>query len=270
MAREAGTRGVDVITLDPRVNASVTACGPRRRALCLGMGLWAVLTPQQKVALLGHELGHFAGGDTRHGAVVGSALHTLLLWVVVLTPERWDGRLVHLLVVGLLRIPYHAARGALTVLDKVSLRGQPEREYLADDLAADVASAEAARDLMETLLHAERIEGELRRLSNEATAFAGRDGAPRMDETLWPRLADHLAAVPADERARLLRTGESERHRQDATHPPTRLRLERLERLDRRGPSAAKVVLDGRTATAVEGELRPAARRVARSVARDL
>ena len=84
MAAEIGARGVDTIVVEPDVNAAVTTYGPRRRVLHLGLGLWAVLTPRQKVALLGHELGHFANGDIRHGVVVGSALHTLRLWVVVL------------------------------------------------------------------------------------------------------------------------------------------------------------------------------------------
>lgn len=267
VAAEIGTRGVDAIVVEPDVNAAVTTYGPRRRVLHLGLGLWAVLTPQQKVALLGHELGHFANGDIRHGVVVGSALHTLRLWVVVLTPERWDGRLTQLIAAGLMRIPYYLARGALTVMERVSLRGVPRREYLADDLAAEVASTEAARELMETLLHADQVDRELRRLANEATAFAGRDGAPRMDETLWPRLAAHLASIPPRERERLRRVSAWEGHRQDATHPPTHLRAELLQR---RAPSTAKVVLDEGTEQAVERELRPAAKRLARVVARDM
>lgn len=267
VAAEMDTRSVDAIVVEPYVNAAVTTYGLRRRVLHLGLGLWAVLTPQQKVALLGHELGHFANGDTRHGSLVGSALHTLRLWVAVLTPDPWDGRLTHLLVIGMMRIPYYAAQSGLTLLEKVSLRGLPRREYLADDLAAEVASAEAARDLMETLLHADRIDSELRRLSNEAAAFASRQDAPRMDETLWPRLAEHLASVPPRERERLRRVSALDWHQQDSTHPPTHLRIELL---DRRGPSVAKVVLDERTESAVERELRPAAKKVARTVARDM
>ncbi|MGI5459379.1 M48 family metallopeptidase [Streptomyces sp. CA-249302] len=256
VAREVGTRGVDVMVVDGRVNASVLTYGLRQRVLHLGLGLWAVLTPQQKVALLGHELGHFAGGDTRHGSVVGSALHTLRLWVEVLRPERWSGRFTRVLVAAPLTLPYFAAQSALSLLERVSLRGFPRREYLADDLAAEVASTEGARDLMETLLYARRIDDELHRLA----------ALPRPDETLWPRLAEHLAAVPPRERERLRRVSALEWHQQDATHPPTHLRIELL---DRRGPSAAKVELDARTAKAVERELRPSARGLARAIAKE-
>jgi hypothetical protein len=107
---------------------------------------------------------------------------------------------------------------------KVSSRGVPRREYLADDLAAEVASIEAARELMESLLHAGQVDRELRLLANEATAFAGRESAPSKDETLWPRLAGHLASIPPRERERLRRISAWGGHRQDATHPPTRLR----------------------------------------------
>ncbi|MFF3468353.1 M48 family metalloprotease [Streptomyces sp. NPDC002619] len=266
VAAGTGTRSVDAIVVEPYVNAGVTTYGLRRRVLHLGLGLWAVLTPQQKVALLGHELGHFANGDTRYTSVVASALYTLRVWVLVLAPESWKGRLTHLLVAGLLRIPYYAARSTLTLLEKITLRGFPRREYLADDLAAEVASTEAARDLMETLLHVERIDGELRRLTDEATADAGRPGTPRLDETLWPRLADHLASVPARERERQRRVSALRWHQQDATHPPTHLRIELL---DRRGPSTAKVVLDERTERAMERELRSSAKRLARAIAQD-
>ncbi|WP_043455310.1 M48 family metalloprotease [Streptomyces fulvoviolaceus] len=260
VAREVGTRSVDVIVVDPYVNAAVTTYGLRRRVLHLGLGLWSVLPPQEKVALLGHELGHFANGDTRHGSFVGSALHTLRLWVLVLVPERWNGRFGRLLSLLVLRGPHHLAQSALTLLEKVTRRGFPRREYLADDLAAQVASTEAARDLMETLLHAEHIDGELRRLSEEAA-----QGTGRADETLWQRLAEHLAAVPPRERERMRRVSALEWHQQDAGHPPTH---RRIELLDRRGPSAPRIVLDARTSRAVERELRPAAQTLAQAVAR--
>ncbi|WP_328822533.1 M48 family metalloprotease [Micromonospora rubida] len=52
--------------MDGALNAYATAVGPRRRrVLCLGLPLWGSLPAQERVALLGHELGHFVNGDPR-------------------------------------------------------------------------------------------------------------------------------------------------------------------------------------------------------------
>lgn len=254
VAAELGTRSVDVVVVDPWFNAAVGSYGIRRRVLHLGLGLWYVLTPQQRVALLGHELGHFAGGDTRHGLTVGTALNTLRVWEYLLRPERGRYRAVR----ALLTVPHHTAQSVLRLLDRLSVHGFPRREYLADDVAARIASTEAALGLIETLLHAERVEEELRRLAA--------DGEAPRDERLWALLAEHVAAVPARERERLRRISELTWHHVDDTHPPTHLRMALL---DRRGPGEPAVVCDDRTVRAVERELRPVARRLARAVAED-
>ncbi|MEU6357832.1 M48 family metallopeptidase [Streptomyces sp. NPDC047072] len=247
VAREVGTRSVDAIVVDPSVNAAVTTYGLRQRVLHLGLGLWSVLSPQEKVALLGHELGHYAGGDTRHGSLVGGALRTLWLWERVLAPRgRWTGLL--------LGVPHRLAQSALTLLEKVTLRGFPRREYLADDLAAEVASTEAAVRLMETLFQVERIGDTLR----EQAAQGG--------DALWRRLAERVASVPPRERERLRRVSALEWHQQDATHPPTHLRAELL---CRRGSSSPRVVLDRRTDRAIDRELLDQAAGLARALARE-
>ncbi|MFF5494967.1 M48 family metallopeptidase [Streptomyces aquilus] len=51
VAAALGTRSVDVIALDARTNASVTHLGVRRRVLTLGLPLWEVLSPQERIAL---------------------------------------------------------------------------------------------------------------------------------------------------------------------------------------------------------------------------
>ncbi|MEU6239811.1 M48 family metallopeptidase [Streptomyces sp. NPDC047024] len=76
LAAEAGTRAPDRILLTPDVNASVREeprllgllPGPRR--LTLGVPLLTGLSEAQLRAVLGHEYGHFTGGDTRLSALV--------------------------------------------------------------------------------------------------------------------------------------------------------------------------------------------------------
>ncbi|WP_018544155.1 M48 family metalloprotease [Streptomyces sp. LaPpAH-108] len=76
LAAEAGTRAPDRVLLTPDVNASVREeprllgllPGPRR--LTLGVPLLTGLSAAQLRAVLGHEYGHFTGGDTRLAVLV--------------------------------------------------------------------------------------------------------------------------------------------------------------------------------------------------------
>ncbi|MFF4716795.1 M48 family metalloprotease [Streptomyces eurythermus] len=76
LAAAAGTRAPDRILLTGEVNASVSEeprllgllPGPRR--LTLGVPLLTGLTEAQLRSVLGHEFGHFTGGDTRLSALV--------------------------------------------------------------------------------------------------------------------------------------------------------------------------------------------------------
>ncbi|MFD0740876.1 M48 family metallopeptidase [Phytohabitans flavus] len=56
----------DVVALDDGFNAYAGSVGLRRvRVLCIGLPAWGALPPQERVALLGHEMGHFVNGDVR-------------------------------------------------------------------------------------------------------------------------------------------------------------------------------------------------------------
>jgi hypothetical protein len=78
VATTVGAPMPDIITVDSRFNASAGALGlRRRRVLCIGLPLWGPLPPQQRVALLGHELGHFVNGDVRRGPLTQIPLNTL-------------------------------------------------------------------------------------------------------------------------------------------------------------------------------------------------
>jgi Zn-dependent protease with chaperone function len=68
IAAEVGAPMPHVLLIGRTLNAFTTTVGlRRRRVLCLGLPLWATLGPQERVALVGHELGHFVNGDVRRG-----------------------------------------------------------------------------------------------------------------------------------------------------------------------------------------------------------
>ncbi|MEV0381997.1 hypothetical protein [Nonomuraea sp. NPDC050643] len=66
-----------MVALSGAVNASFRIYGRRRRVVEIGYPLWLILTPQERVALLAHEMAHSSNGDGRHGLVVSSAMHSL-------------------------------------------------------------------------------------------------------------------------------------------------------------------------------------------------
>ncbi|MFI6148658.1 M48 family metallopeptidase [Streptomyces sp. NPDC051109] len=264
-----GTAGVHAVVLDPGANAGVTTYGMRgRRMLVLGLGLWEILLPQERVALLGHELGHFAHGDTRRGVVTGGALDALSTWYYMLAPNRPIG-LMDRFVNAVTFLPRWIAYGLLVLLDHLTLRASQRAEYLADVSAAEVGSTEAAVGLMDRLLVCGTVGPELRRESVGAQMHggsAGREARDAAERGLWERLASRIAAVPEHEYERLRRVAARRGHRVDSTHPPTHLRRRCAAA---GGPYAAQVTYDGARGAAVAQELASARAAVARRVIRD-
>ncbi|GGZ69914.1 M48 family metallopeptidase [Streptomyces echinoruber] len=268
IAGVVGTRGVHAVVVDERVNAAVTTYGVRgRRLLVLGMPLWEILTPEERIALLGHELGHYANGDTRHGLVVRTAVRSLSLWHHTLRPLP-DPSPAEMVVNVLYVLPRLLVRGVLALLLRLTARAGVRAEYLADRLAARVASTQAAAALMDRLLIADSLGVFLRSESGKA-ALGGsrstREAAARADE-LWGALTAYTASVPEYEYERQRRVGARRGHRVDATHPPTHLRRTCL--LD--GPHVeAAVVLDADRKHRIDQEVAAARTEVARRILRD-
>ncbi|MEV0690008.1 M48 family metallopeptidase [Streptomyces sp. NPDC050388] len=267
VARVADTRGVDVIAVDAEVNAAVTTYGVRgRRLLVLGLPLWEVLTPQERIALLGHELGHYSNGDTRHGLIVATAYRSLTTWRYYFTPiaNPSPGEMVVNL---LYLVPYSLLQGVLMLLDQLTLRATQRAEYLADSVAARAGSTEAAVGLMDRLLVAESTATTLRIAANKRRAV--RRGTRRAEERgdgLWEQLAAHMDAIPEYEYERQRRAGVLRGHSVDSTHPPTHLRRECLLT---GVPVPAAVVADDDREHRIAAELADARSTVARKIIRD-
>ncbi|MBN0043552.1 M48 family metalloprotease [Streptomyces actuosus] len=268
VAGSVGTRTVDAIVVDTEVNAGVSTYGMRgRRQLTIGLPLWEVLTPQQRIALLGHELGHYGNGDTRHHTIVGTALGSLARWRYYFAPIPHPVGIQ--LVVNLLYVPPRlVVHGVLMLLDQLTLQAAQRAEYLADREAARAGSTDAAMELMDRLLVADSAATALRREANHA-ARGGRSGARLAEsraDVLWERLSAHMDSVPEHEYERLRRAGALRGHSVDSTHPPTHLRRACLLT----GPAVpAAVVSDGARERRVAAELADARRTLAQQIIRD-
>ncbi|MET9893566.1 M48 family metallopeptidase [Streptomyces sp. NPDC006465] len=267
VAHVAGTRGVDAIVVDGRFNASVMSYGVRgRRRLTLGLPLWETLTPQQRIALLGHELGHYSNGDTRHGRVVAGALRSLTTWHYFFLPIA-DPEPLEVVVNLLYIVPRWLVLGTLMLLDRLTLRATQRAEYLADRMAARVGSTQAAVELMDRLLVSDSAAVALHREVNTA-ALRGPRGARNDTRTdgLWERLAADMASVPEHERERQRRAGALRGHSVDATHPPTHLRHACLLI---GAPTPPAVVPGEARESRIAEELADARAKVARRIIRD-
>lgn len=266
VAAVAGTRSVDAVTVSAAFNASVTTYGVRsRRVLTLGLPFWETLTPQQRIALLGHELGHFSNGDTRHGLVIGTAFHSLTTWRYYVAPIP-DPNIVEMLVNLFYVVPRTLVQGLLILLDRLTLRATQRAEYLADAMSARAGSTEAAVGVMDRILVAHSAENMLQR---EASSRQVRTRGARSSEQpwhgLWERLAAHMATIPEAEYERQRRVGALRGHSVDSTHPPTHLRRACLLVGE---PLAAAVVADAGRESLITAELAEARNVLAQRVVR--
>ncbi|MBC7268434.1 MAG: M48 family metalloprotease [Streptomyces sp.] len=262
-----GTRGVDAVVVDADLNASVCVLGVRRRLLTLGLPLWEALTPRQRVALLGHELGHFVNGDTRHGLVVATAYRSLTVWHDYFHPYPDPNTPLELLT-NLVLLPLRLVTGGLlALLDLVALRASQRGEYLADSAAARAGSTEAAVGLMDRLLVTEPLEIALRReINTRRMAGRRRPGGAEASAGLWEALTGYADGIPEWEYERRRRVAALRGHSVDSTHPPTHLRRRHLLRTARQ---AGTVVTDGAREDRVAAELAEAKARTARELVRD-
>jgi Zn-dependent protease with chaperone function len=240
------------------LNAFTTTVGLRRtRVLCIGLPLWATLEPQERVALLGHELGHFVNGDVRRGPLTHVAETTLSRVALLFNLKGVGGRglleyVSSVLTRALGRLVAGVARALQVLLVWVSQRDSQRAEYLADDLAARAGGTAAAVALADQLVMTESIDTVVRREARAGNGMPAWQDAARVART---NLAAKLPLL-----RRLSRHTEVSLY---ASHPPTGLRAEMLER---RPAQAAAVTLTESEAAQIDQELAVHEKRVIREL----
>lgn len=212
-------------------NANYRAAGWRmRRYIELGAPLLAILSPEERVAVIAHELSHGANGDPLRGGFLYGAVATLGNWAMSIRPSAIGsagenislGPFVSLIAIpfefillGISELLFLAMKGILLLV----LRESQRAEYLADRLAATVSGSEAMRNALEKLYLAEAVDQAVHR-----HVLTSRD-AP-----LGPCLREVGGNVDAEELGRLREQSVARSWQVDATHPPTALRVAMLER----------------------------------------
>ena len=258
VATAVGAPAPQVVMAGYELNAFTTAVGVRRtRVLCIGLPLWATLEPQERVALLGHELGHFVNGDIRRGPLTQVAETTLgrvahLFDTDGNAGDGFIGYLTAIITRALGWVVSTVARTLQLLLVWTSQRDSQRAEYLADELAARAGGTDAAVSLADHLVMIESIDTVIRR---EARAGNGMSAWRDATRTARANLAANLPVL-----RRLTRHTEVSLY---ASHPPTGLRAEMLERRPRQ---AAAVTVAESDLARIDDELAVHQKRVLREL----
>jgi heat shock protein HtpX len=158
----------DRIVLTREYNAAVSRDGLRGVVtLRIGARMWLALTPQQRIAMIAHEMGHVVSRDPGRGLLVEPVLTTFFrLATVTGTRNRlrsiWWFNVSRLNIVGLFIEIARWLVSRVFVLAHLAVRriALPDRlraEYRADVLAADVGGSDAALAVIDRLVLGDQV-----------------------------------------------------------------------------------------------------------------
>jgi heat shock protein HtpX len=221
VARDLGGQPIKHIVVNEDFNAAYGVYGWRRvPVLWIGLPLWVALKPQERLALLGHEVAHGVNGDGTRSFIVWSALHALDEWIGILQgPLRHastPGVILGGSITWLLSLPFALLQSLLAQLLWLD---KQQAEYFADYLGSMVAGTPATISALQRLMCAEHLTDVLLRNAYSRS----QSGA-----YILGLFRQRLETLPAREWQRLARSSQREGARLDASHPPTAYRIEFL------------------------------------------
>jgi Zn-dependent protease with chaperone function len=245
VAGAIGTARVDGVVVTPEPNAGYGRFGIRReRILFLGLPLVAALDPVERIALLGHELGHGINGDPGRLLVIRGAFTALIEVFEVLEPDRilphvsegltgYAAIPVRIVQLAIARAVLGIALLQLTLIFRQSQRA----EFHADAIASRLAGSRAALDLLDRLFAAD---------ATRSVYWTDRSVDPVAG------IASRLRTTSAREIERMRRVEAIEGSRLDATHPPTGDRQHVIRSLP---PQPGTMTMTAGESAAIDAEL---------------
>jgi len=216
------TKSIDGLIVDADFNAGLSLVGwQRNRILFVGLPLFHIAEPSERVALIAHELAHSVNGDPMRGLVVGSALNTLVHWLNLLRPDPMmsrryglPGLFANAVVSALSFLVWLLADGLTHIL----FRDAQRAEYLADQLAAQISGTSAMLALLKKMHLRDAFQASWRRAA-----------LSQIPLNFFDEFCERIRRLPARELERLRRAEKLAGSRLDMTHPPTVFRLETLK-----------------------------------------
>lgn len=236
------------IIIDSDFNAWFGNFGIRWKGVVgIGAPLFAILTPQERVSTIAHELGHSINGDGTRSITISSAIRALTVWGELVRPETLINADLGLkgiatLPINLLLLGLSELIGlVVNLLALLLFRSHQRAEYHADYIETIVAGRDVAISALDKLHAGALFEFCVQRAATNP-------GGP--DVFGW--LRNEFARMPERERERLRRVARMEGSRLDDTHPPTRYRIAFLEK---HGAIEPRYRMSAEDAAAFEREL---------------
>jgi Zn-dependent protease with chaperone function len=214
VAQNVGEVPADSVYVDLDLNASVLE-HKGSRIMVLGLPLLATLSPDELRAVIAHEYGHYAGGDTRYAGWIWRTRHAVLQAVVALATSDSSFRR------NVVRWPFQwYAELFLRITNAISRR----QEFAADQLSARAASPETAGSALRRL----------QALSPLYDGYLHGDLIPMLEAEKRPPIAAGFAAAAAHSNVapaldEVVKTDiEAQEEDPYASHPTLRERLAAL------------------------------------------
>lgn len=253
VAAAVGAPRPHIMGISAEWDAAAGAYGLRRRRLLrLGLPMWTALRPQERVALLGHELGHYVNNDGRRGVLTHTALDFFGRLADLLDPRRIgqemidDGfnlvvRVVEWVVWPLLWTVSRLARLAHLALTLFAARDSQRAEYYADALAVRAGGTTATLSLLDLLAGGDVF-----------TAVVGSRARARQGASGWREAVERARAAQAPRLPRLRQLTLRQQASPFVSHPPAGLRYRMISAQPHRDPL---VVLTEAESARIDAEL---------------
>jgi len=277
-AATIGIRAPDRVFVSSGFDSSTARVGLRRTPILhVGMALWGALSPQQRIALIGHELGQFIDRDIRRSPAAEPAMsalgrlayfcepsppRTVAPWTtdsIALTSAGTAARMSALgeLTGGLgravmrpLALVFRAAQAGVRLLAR---RDGHRADYYADHLAARLAGTRAAVELVDLGVQQAAVESVI--------AASARTGET---ERGWRAAATQMSDRQAPHLHRLRQLSVRRESSLWAHQPPHGLRARLLESRPWQEPA---LVLSEQDSARIDAELKAYYERYRRDIA---
>ncbi len=157
IAAEMKAHPIQQIGTNDDKNAYYARAGFRQQPMIVfGKPLLLNLKPQERVALIAHELAHDVNHDARRGLIIGSSHNTLVAWFQILLPDADRAGILMALARIPMRLLAQLVYWLLQLFYQLLLYQSRRAEYLADYRASTVAGTEATISLLNVFGYEDR------------------------------------------------------------------------------------------------------------------